>query len=318
MPLDHYVSQVHLRNFYSAVTQRLFGIKKSDLKTFPCRSEDVCRIEDGSTNAYLTRERAIEDFLLSVEPRYNTAIATLRDGNPDRDCIYVVAGFAAYVSSCAPAAMRIGTPPLKAQLDAEARRLDKQGVFEKAPPSLGGKSMTELLDDGTVNFSVDQKYPQALGISGITYRQSVWGNSSWEVLRNTDPDVSFCTSDFPVAIEHRPDGGVNRIVPLAPDLAVRIIPDNRLRGAPPDLSFGNFSCRYRPAGRADVVGINRTIVQCAEEVVFFRDDTDWVKPFVSKNRYFRIETVIDQIRFRNRVVPTATQRIVERRPASSY
>jgi hypothetical protein len=315
MPLDHYVSQVHLRNFYSPTTGQLFGMKKSDLKMFPCRSEDVCRIEEGSTNAYLVRERAIEDFLLGIGPKYNAALAKLRRGLPDPECIFVLAGFAAYVSCCAPAAMRIGTPPLQKKLEIEARKLDAAGALGKAPPLLGSKSLTELLADGTVEFRIDPKYPQALGISGILERLWVWGNSAWEILRIEDPGLALCTSDFPVAVEPRPDRSVNRIVPLAPDIALRIIPDNRLRGVQPDMSFRLTSCRSRVLSRADVVRVNRAVVRCAEELVFFQDKLDWIIGFVSKHRYFRIETVVERTRLGGRFVTEAVQRIVEKRPA---
>src|ERR1035441_5241978 len=68
MPLDHYVSQVHLKQFFSlALGSRLYATKKSDLKSFQCHSKDVCRIEDGSTNAYLINDRAIEEFLRGIE-----------------------------------------------------------------------------------------------------------------------------------------------------------------------------------------------------------------------------------------------------------
>jgi hypothetical protein len=71
MALDHDVSQVHLKNFYSPVLDGLmYAIRKSDLKRFPTKSRDVCRVEEGSTNAYLTQNRAIEEFLKEVEPRY--------------------------------------------------------------------------------------------------------------------------------------------------------------------------------------------------------------------------------------------------------
>src|SRR5436305_13347945 len=106
MPLDHYVSQVHLRNFYSpAIPERMYAIRKSDLKTFQCNARSVCRIEQGSTNAYLINDRAVEEFLTAVEPKYNPSVAKLRDNKIDRECIYAIAGFAAYIGSCAPAAM---------------------------------------------------------------------------------------------------------------------------------------------------------------------------------------------------------------------
>ncbi|MET0597788.1 MAG: hypothetical protein ABWZ57_07950, partial [Mesorhizobium sp.] len=65
VPLDHFVSQVHLRNFYSPALQgRMFyGIKKTDLQKFTARSENVCRTKDGSTNPYFQKPRVIEEFL---------------------------------------------------------------------------------------------------------------------------------------------------------------------------------------------------------------------------------------------------------------
>jgi len=141
MPLDHYISQVHLRNFYSpALGDLMHAIRKSDLKRFPCNSESVCRIEEGNTNAYLIHDRAIEDFLVGVEPKYNASVVKLRNRKIDPECIYAVAGFAAYVACCAPAAMRIHAGPLQSLVESEAAILDKQGLLPRAPASLGSKS----------------------------------------------------------------------------------------------------------------------------------------------------------------------------------
>jgi hypothetical protein len=63
MPFDHYVSQVHPKNFNSPVLDgKLYAIRKSDLKRFQPRSRDIYRIEDGSRKPYLTESRATEDF----------------------------------------------------------------------------------------------------------------------------------------------------------------------------------------------------------------------------------------------------------------
>src|SRR4030042_695214 len=114
MPLDHYVPQVHLRKFYSpALGTRMYAVRKSDLKVFTPRSEDVCRIMDGSTNAFLLKDRAIEDFLKTIEPKYNAALDKLIAGKIDNTCIYTIAGFVAFVISFSPAGMRIGSGALK-------------------------------------------------------------------------------------------------------------------------------------------------------------------------------------------------------------
>ena len=73
MALDHYVSQVHLKQFYSpSLGELMYATKKSDLKSFQCNSKSVCRIEGNSSNYYLTNDRAIEDFLRGVEPKQMT------------------------------------------------------------------------------------------------------------------------------------------------------------------------------------------------------------------------------------------------------
>ena len=49
--------------------------------------QDVCRIEEGSANAYLTKDRAIEEFLKEVEPRYNASLAKLRENKMEQEAI---------------------------------------------------------------------------------------------------------------------------------------------------------------------------------------------------------------------------------------
>lgn len=311
MPLDHYVSQVHLKNFYSPkLGELLYAIRKSDLGRFTPRAQDVCRIEEGSTNAYLTKDRAIEEFLKDVEPKYNASLAKLRENTMDQQAITSLAGFAAYVAACSPTAMRLNSGPLKATLESTAAILDKRGEFGKAPESLGGKSMTELLSDGTVKFTIDPKFPQAIGISNILHHTSIFGNSPWEVLRNEEKDSPFLTSDYPVAMEifnmNRP---INRIVPLAPDLAVRIMPDMRFSRTEPDLSFTMFRTRQRRAKRQEVEQINRLIVRCAEDLVMFRDDREWIDSFVSKNRGYRIEPVTHKVPYGSGEMLVSTHRI---------
>ncbi len=79
MALDHYVPQVHLRRFLSAGPDPRFNaVRKRDGVTSSPRTQDACRIEKGNTNPYRHEPRAIEEFLKTIEPRYNGAVDALR------------------------------------------------------------------------------------------------------------------------------------------------------------------------------------------------------------------------------------------------
>lgn len=297
MALDHYVSQVHLRNFYSpALGNKMHAIRKRDLLKFPCSSKDVCRIADGSTNAYLTEERIVEEFLKDIEPRYNEAVSALSRGEIDETKIYVVAGFAAYVATCSPAAMRAHSTPFRQAVEVTSKILDARGGFGPAPEVFGDRSLTELLEAKAIQVKVDQKYPQAVGISNILGIASAFGNGLWDIVVNDHSHSSpFFTSDFPVAIERVNYPHIlNRIVPLTPNLALRIIPHLDARRAV-DLSFSGLRWRVIRPSHSEIRSINQTIVRSAEELVFFRDDLPWVPDFVRKNARFRVEARVEEI-----------------------
>jgi Protein of unknown function (DUF4238) len=315
MPLDHYISQVHLRKFYSpALNELMYAIRKSDLKSFPCNSESVCRIDDGSTNAYLRKDRIIEDFLKFVEPQYNQSLSKAYKNQFDRESILSISGFVGYIFACSPGGMRIFSEPLKASVESTSLLLDRMGEIPPAPSALGGKSISELMKDGTIHWKIDPKFPQALGITSIINWISVFGNSHWEILHNGEADTPFFTSDFPVGLQKARDPRVlNKIVPLAPDLAIRICPDIRLSGKKPDLTFARFSSKQRRLRRQEIVEINRCLVQCAEDTVFYRDSLDWVVPFIAKNRHFRIEGVTRSVPRGRGFMNISTQKIVPTR-----
>jgi hypothetical protein len=291
MPLDHYIPQVHLKNFYSPVLgDRMYATRKSDLKSFTPNSKSVCRINDGSTNAYLKEDRAIEEFLKTIEPKYNEALAKLIGDKIDEQCIYTIGGFFAYVVSCSPAGMRIQSGPLKSSVETVAATMEARGLIPPPPKELGGESLVELLGTGAVKVKVDPKFPQAIGISSIHRSLAIFGNFRWDILLNDFNDSPFFTSDFPAAIEETRDRRIiNRIVPLAPNLAIRIRPDLTIDKDLADFSFANFRCRRSSVSHKEAEEINRLIVRCAEDTVFYRDDLAWVQKFIAKHRHYRVE-----------------------------
>lgn len=274
MALDHYISQVHLRRFYSpALDGLMYGIRKSNLKKFTPRSQAICRIDEGNTNDFLTEPRAIEEFLKTVESKYNASVSTLETGTPDQSSIYVVAGFVGYVMSCSPAAMRITSTPLRGALGVTTKIMEKDGSIPPPPAELGNKPLSGLLTSGKLQFKVDGKYPQAIGISNIEKTVDMYGNFHWEILINRIVDCPFFTSDYPVAIERTQDLRViNRIVPLTPNIAIRFLPNIYLDPDRVNFDFRNFSFQRKEITRHEAVEINRLLVRSAEDLILFRDD----------------------------------------------
>jgi hypothetical protein len=323
MPLDHFVPQVHLKNFYSPALGELlmYATRKSDLKSFTPDAKSVCRIKDGSTNSYLRDDRWIEKFLKSIEPKYNCALAKVMEGKIDWESVYAIAGFVAYVIGCSPTGMRINSEPLKSVVETEAVMMEEHGALPLPPEELAGRGLAEILQSGDIRIEVDPKYAQAIAIGNIKENVAAFENFKWEILLNRFDQNPFFTSDFPVAIEETEDWRlVNRIVPLAPNVAVRIRPDIAIDIKNPDFSFTNFGYLTRNVSRQEVIEINRLIVRCAEETIFYRDESAWVQKFIRKNRHYRIEQITDKRRMSDgyrhiwtaRVVRQASQDRAER------
>jgi hypothetical protein len=279
----------------------MFALRKADMKAFTPDAQSVCRIKEGNTNFYLSEPRVIEEFLKDIEPRYNEAVENILSKNLKQETVYVLSGFIAYVLSCSPGGMRILSKPLQGVVEETMYRLDAQGKIETPPAELRASSLTDLLLSGKVHVDIDPKYPQGIGIASILQQTNTFGNFGWEVLVN-DTDSPFFTSDFPVAIESTNDPRIiNRLVPLTPTLAVRLHPDLSIDKNVVDFSFKGFRKKVRRVSRAEVLSINTHLVRCAESVVFFSQDHDWVERFVRKNSRFRIETRVQRLPYQKGV-----------------
>ena len=291
MPLDHYVSQVHLRKFYAKAldSKKMFAYRKSDGKQFICGSEDVCRIEEGSSNQFLTEPRILEEFLRKVEPNYDAACDALSHKKFEMDDILVLAGFVAFVIGTSPTAQRLGADSLTHLTHSEIELMDRMGKLDRAPAELGNKTATELIRDGSVRIETDRKFPQAMGISGIVGLTQAYSTFHWEVFLNPKADrFPFLTSHYPAAIE-----GLGRQVPasrvisLRPDLALRILPQIRPKGRP-DLE-SDFRFKITRATPSHVQSVNMAIARSAENLVFSPIKAPWVGTLVAKNARYRLE-----------------------------
>lgn len=287
MALDHYISQVHLKNFYNeSEDPPLNAICKTTMKQYKCHARDICRISEGSTNNYLTEPRYIEEFLRVIEQNYNLAIYELENNYIGRELIYIIAGWVAFVSTCSPAAMRIQSIPIKESLRDYAKILDDNRELEKPPQSLNANSFTECIDQGKVIIDIDKKFPQAIGMKNILDLTYILGNSKWEALINAHEDSLFFTSDYPIIVERQPNSLLsNTIIPLSPKVALRIHPNIHMLN---EEDFSAHKFRKNQITRKQAQNINRLIVRCAEENVFFTEHQPWVFNFVEKNSNYHV------------------------------
>lgn len=313
VPLDHYIPQVHLKRFNSpSLNGCMYAIRKSDQLFFTPRAQDVCRVEEGSTNAYLSEKRAIEEFLRAIEPNYNRSVDKILANQIDQECIYTIAGFVAYVINCSPGGMRIHSELMKGMLQVQIAKLDAQGKLSLPPRELGQGTISDLIENGGLEITVDRKYPQAIGISQILIHTSAFGNFHWEILANEIEDSPFFTSDYPVAVEPSSHPRIlNRVIPLAPNLAVKIKPQLGIDRSDVDFSFPSFRCRVRHLSRADVIKINRLLVRCAEDLVFFRDHKPWIANFINKNRKYHVKTLPEETNLSGGTYLLGVMKVVE-------
>ena len=301
MPLDHFVSQVHLRKFYAESLNRkkMYAWRKSKGEAFFCDARDVCRIPNGSTNNYIADPRAVEEFLRLVEPRYNQACEAVLSDKIAFEDVLSLAGFAAFVMTCSPTAIRLGRQSIAALVETQARVMDENGILPRSPKELGTQTLSDLLDAEAISINVDDKFAQSVGITQVLEFTNCFGDSKWEFVRNPFEDSPFITSDFPLAIARKPrETALRRFIPLRPDLGAHVTP-SRLASDSKPTSFANFSSLIRTGTRAEVHALNRLVAQCAEDLVFANVNADWIARLVERNARFSLRHATGRIRTPN-------------------
>ena len=193
--------------------------------------------------------------------------------------------------------MRLHSGPLRSTVEATGKILDASGEIPRAPEALGGKSFTELVENGDIKVTIDEKYPQALGINGIKERVNIWGNSAWDIAFNEHAkDSPFFTSDFPSGIELSDDPRIiNRLLPLAPDLALRIRPDPDAREFKYGRDVQSFSVSSPYAFPERSPRYKSSHCQVRRRAHLFSGPSRLDEPFLNKHRSFRVEPTTTEI-----------------------
>ncbi len=313
MALDHYIPQTYLSQFIvEELGSRIFVVRKSDQSTFGAHPKDLCRGDEHNTNKHLLHQRAIEVVLKEIEPHYRQAVNNFRCGKIAANDVFVISGLITSISICSPKGRSLQSGTLRASVEGLIRAGDANGEFPPPPKSLGAASLSEVIENGTIELDIDPRFPQAVGTTNFRELATRFGNAHWEILKTDAKVAPFISSDFPTGFELSPDPRVqNRIFPLAPDIAVRINLNIHERGNT-ELRFDKFSFAYKKINKDTVRAFNRSVVWCADKLIFCSTNEEWVVRFVRNHRNRKLDTLVDRIPTdegeyiitRQRVVPT--------------
>lgn len=292
MALDHYVSQVHLKQFLRQSDKKLLhAARKSDLSQFTPRPKDVCRVEDGSTNEYLVENRAVEEFLKEIEPAYEPCLARVADGDLDWNARQVFSGFLAYIQTYTPAALRMFDPMIRAMLERTTKILEEKGDLEPIDvpelPDWHGKTLSQLTEEGKVNLNIDLRMPQAMATTQLSKISHALASSDVSVLRPIGR-ARFLTSDFPsVILAHHQNKFAQRFLPISPKLGLVFHTHTS------NESRENVNNRFIEIGARKTQKINEEIMKAAEDLVFSTHRYPWLLSEMKRFRKFRVETITE-------------------------
>ena len=294
MALDHYISQVHLKQFLSQTDKKLLlAARKSDLSVFTPRPRDVCRVEDGSTNQYLTDNRAVEKFLLEIEPAYDACLARVAAGELDWNARQVFSGFLAYIQTYTPAAVRMFDPMPRAIIERVAKSLEDSGDLEPISipelPDWHGKTMSQLSKEGKVKLNIDLKMPQAMATTQLLKIRYSLASSDITVLRPSGRG-RFLTSDFPsVILTHYQNKYAQRLLPISPKLGLVFHTHTSFE------QREKVTNRFVNIGDRQTQAINDKIIKAAENLVFSTHKYPWLLDKVKQFRKYRVESVVETV-----------------------
>lgn len=294
MALDHYVSQVHLKQFLRQTDKKLlYAVRKSDLSAFTPRPRDVCRVEDGSTNQYLTNNRAVEDFLKGIEPAYEPCLARVSAGELDWKARQVFSGFLAYIQTYTPASVRMFDPMIRAMLERTVKLLEASGELEPIDvpelPDWNGKTVSKLTEEGKIKLDIDLKMPQAMATTQLLKIRNSLASSDVTILKPTGGS-RFLTSDFPsVILYHHQNKYAQRFLPVSPKLGLVFHTHTSIEDRE------ETSHRFIEIGARRTQNINDEIIKAAENLIFSTHKFPWLQKRLKLLRGYRAESVTETV-----------------------
>src|ERR1700677_226674 len=223
MTKDHFVAQTYLRYFGDpSKPGMLHAYRKSDGKTFPCRTKDVCHEWDGDLNPFLAKKDLLGDFRAMFEPQWKVSVETLLAKTMRPADKFVIAGYFANLMVCTPAWGRISTKMYDDHKESDlifAREMHEKHGGNPALPvdAIAALERGEITVKHDRNFIKAKLTRELMHFAWLTYHQD------WTIIRNAT-EHPFLTSDNPVTILQPDTLGepMTRYVPITPSLCLSI------------------------------------------------------------------------------------------------
>ncbi len=304
MAKDHYVAQTYLKHFIDPNLKTLLHVpRKGDLKYFTPRTEDICREEGWNTNPYFENQRAVEDYLRVVEPKWNRGAGDINELLKYEEVKYFMAGYIAVMAGCSPTSVRTSSESMSDVVAASATIMARQ--IQAHPERFPGvtplpqETVDRVLEAGIV-ANVDPKHSHARMIQLLVDLQWHFYKSPWLVLNNRT-DSPFLTSDFPVGFYYpKPHSQLPyRYVPISPRSAILI----KLSLDDDDRHHPREDITQYPSTTVDIADVKHDFVRLlnvltvrgAESLVISNRGADWIANLVKKNKDWRMDSGVQRI-----------------------
>ena len=171
MAKDHYVARTYLRQFSLDGKEGFVNvIRKKNLERLEAIPVDsICYEKNGSDNHYFPdNPRVVEDYLKLYEPRWAKCVQKVSQGIYTDETKSLMAGYLAYLRTCTPTAMRLGS---EGYADFVKYIYDKLEEKEYSNPDSKYRNVIKTIRKyGGTKIEVDKKYPTAIGITNCNKR----------------------------------------------------------------------------------------------------------------------------------------------------
>lgn len=304
MAKDHYVAQTYLKQFHIKEADVLVNaIRKKDLKHLHgVHTETICQKSHWSDSPYHENPRVVEDYLKFIEPKWLSAVESLRQEHFDSEIKYILAGYIVYLRACTPTAIRLGQQGFGEVVKSTYGLLERRELEKQDSPY--ATVIKELRKYGGPEVDTDENFVKAIGIKSLNDLALKFYKFPWLILQN-ETEIPFITSDNPVCLDFHSFSFVYHYFPITPRLAVVIKPTRE--DLPQEKSLADLAT----VNLDGVNHYNRLVIKSAENLVVFNCEfKHWIKYAVKKYRNWRCENYCARLPSADGIITINQQRPV--------